>query len=44
MACNCGGSQKPVPYVRPGLPTVWQWGPFLDHEVVDYAELENGHL
>lgn len=41
MACNCAGSQKAVPYIRPGLPTVWQWGPFVGYEVVEYVDDEH---
>lgn len=45
MACGSCGSAPTVPWVRPGLPTVYAWGPFPDHEVVDYAELEeHGNL
>ena len=44
MACSSCNSLPPTPYVRSGLPTVWKWGPFANHEVVDYTELENGYL
>lgn len=44
MACGSCGPKQSVPWVRPGLPTVYSWGPFPDHEVVDYDEEENGPL
>lgn len=40
MACGQCRGNPPVPYVRRGLPTVYSWGPYADHEIVDYAELE----
>jgi hypothetical protein len=44
MSCGSCGRLPAVPYVRVGLPTVWAWGPFPDHEVVDYTEIDNGLL
>lgn len=40
MACSSCSGDPQVPLVREGLPTVWAFGPFPDHEVVDYAALE----
>lgn len=40
MSCTTCSGNPHVPFVRAGLPTVYAWGPFPDHEVVDYAELE----
>lgn len=22
------------------MPTIWQWGPFAEHEVIEYKELQ----
>ena len=44
MACGSCGPKPTVPWVRIGLPTIYAWGPFPDHEVVDYAEIDNGNL
>lgn len=40
MACRSCSGNPPVPIVRKGLPTIWSWGPFADHEIVEYDELE----
>ncbi len=45
MGCKQCSGKPSVPYVRAGLPTVYAWGPFLDHQVVDYAELgDHGYI
>lgn len=39
MACkSCGRS---LPIVRPGLPTIYAFGPFPDHEEIDYTLEKN---
>lgn len=40
MGCKTCSGNPSVPYFRVGLPTVWAWGPFLDHEDVPLEELE----
>ena len=41
MGCKTCSGNPSVPYKRVGLPTVWAWGPFLDHEDVPDDELED---
>lgn len=41
MGCRQCSGKPSVPYERPGIPTVYAWGPFPDHEAVDYADLES---
>lgn len=40
MGCKQCSGRPSTPFERPGLPTVYAWGPFPDHQVVDYADLE----
>lgn len=40
MACGSCSGRPIVPMFRNGLPTVWAWGPFPDHETVPLNELE----
>lgn len=38
MACrSCG---RTLPIIRNGMPTIYAFGPFPDHEEVDYNDLE----
>ena len=41
MACKSCKPAPPPPIFRRGLPTIWAWGPFLDHEVVPPEEIES---
>lgn len=40
MACSSCGSRPSVPWYRNGLPTIWIWGPFVDHEIVPADEID----
>lgn len=35
MACKTCSQPKATPIFRNGLPTIWAWGPFADHELVE---------
>lgn len=34
MACRRCGGKPPLPLIRPGLPTVYAWGPFPGYEPI----------
>lgn len=38
MACKPCAHKPETPFVRRGLPTIYAWGPFLDHKAVDYTD------
>jgi uncharacterized Fe-S cluster-containing MiaB family protein len=40
MGCKICSGLPSVPVVRRGLPTIWEWGPFLDYEEVPAEEIE----
>lgn len=40
MARCRGCGSKPLPIVRKGLPTIFAYGPFPNHEEVDYTEID----